>query len=110
MPALLPKLALTLFLALLLGVTPGCATAYSKTHGGWGSFFSGTRTDFEAMSMDYEKLEHDSDKPPLGFPWCVFDLPFSLVGDVALLPFDIAAVFFPAGQPKDPGRDYPKRD
>jgi uncharacterized protein YceK len=61
----------------------GCSAIGSRVVGG--RYFSGVRTDY-AMCFDNASIDPDSRIHPA---FAVVDVPFSLIGDVLFLPYDV---------------------
>ena len=73
-----------LFLAACIGFAlTGCSAIGSRVVGE--RYFSGVRTDY-AMCFDRASIDPDSRIHPA---FAVVDVPFSLVGDILFLPYDV---------------------
>ncbi|MCL2760426.1 MAG: YceK/YidQ family lipoprotein [Desulfuromonadales bacterium] len=79
-----------LFLILLLFSLFGCGTILAREHGSMypGELYPATRFDAESIHSDFEPCSFIC-IAPFGTIFGVLDMPFSVVSDTLLLPYDI---------------------
>ena len=83
---------------LLAACTAGlcaCSTVASKTAGGLGDPYSGTR-------LAYDHLEHGGPQHPLVLAVIAVDVPLSAVADTFVLPVDLLCCRTESAYPADP--------